>query len=300
MVIIYLLLRAANTPAQQTLCEISWDQLKQQGKLTVGEVLPVDTEINTPPLKLKNPQNQPIIFDILTLDHPAITTPYIALIGKVKYEQIQGIGHLALWTFFSEEEKYFTRTVDTDGPMRQLAGSSQWRDFILPFKFDKKSQFPIKLEFKVFLPDTGSVYLCPIRLIQYENYQALNAAIGNLPVNTKGTKVWWSDTVAGWIGALIGASAGLLGALIGTLTGMGKAKFIVLASLRLLLISGLTSLGLAFIALIKSQPYAVYYPLLLFGAIGSILPLSLYRPVLKRFQQIGLRKILTMDTTTRQ
>jgi hypothetical protein len=298
ILIISLLLLSTSATAQNTLREISWDQLNQQGKLSVGEVLPADGKTPYLQLKLQNTQNQPILFDILTIDNPSITTRFIALTGSIKYEKIQGIGHLGMYTFYTEEDKSLQRTNDVPGPMSQLAGSSDWRNFILPLNIPESKNLPIRLEFEVFLQDTGTVYLSPMRLVQFESKPASKAFFESLTDSDSpsSTQAWWSGQTAAWMGAIGGTSIGLLGALIGALNGMGKGKIVVITSLRLMMIFGLVSLGLGILALIQSQPYAVYYPLLLSGFICSLLSLGLYRTILKRFEQIELRKMQALDT----
>ncbi len=298
-VIINLLCFVSPLLAQDTLMQFSWPQLAQQDKLPEGEILPVDNDINVKPLKLQNTRNQPIIFHILTVDQPNLTQRYFALTGMIRYNQIQGIGHLGMYIYYSEEEKSLQRTFGTEGPMRQLAGSSDWRPFMLLIKRKgDPPQLPYKLKFEVFLPGTGTVYLSPIRLVQFADQVACDTFIKSLSHSSGVKNVWWTNRTAGWIGAIGGASIGLLGALIGILNGMGKGKLVVITALRLLLIFGCVSLGAGIFALIQSQPYAVYYPLLLPGVLCTILSLSLYRGIIRRFEQIELRKMQAMDTNT--
>jgi hypothetical protein len=57
------------------------------------------------------------------------------------------------------------------------------------------------------------------------------------------------------------------------------------------------SLVAGLVAVSLSQPYAVYYPLLLCGAI-FVLVLGLnYRTVRRRFEEIELRKMESMDAS---
>jgi O-antigen/teichoic acid export membrane protein len=59
---------------------------------------------------------------------------------------------------------------------------------------------------------------------------------------------------------------------------------------------GVISLAISLIALIYSQPYAVYYPLLLVGILCVTLPpLSFYTGIKQRYEQIELRKMHAMD-----
>ena len=60
-------------------------------------------------------------------------------------------------------------------------------------------------------------------------------------------------------------------------------------------VAGLAGLALAVVALVLSQPQAVYYPPLLSGILMTILPIAWVRSVRKRYEQIELRKMQAMD-----
>jgi hypothetical protein len=78
---------------------------------------------------------------------------------------------------------------------------------------------------------------------------------------------WWGDRDAGWIGGVGGGVIGSLGALIGVLGGLGKARRFVVALTTTLIAVGALGMIVGLIALTLSQPYAVWYPLLLGGII---------------------------------
>jgi len=58
---------------------------------------------------------------------------------------------------------------------------------------------------------------------------------------------------------------------------------------------GLAGLVVGSVALALSQPYAVYYPLLLIGLICTILPASLFGRVRQRYAEIDLRRMKARD-----
>jgi hypothetical protein len=106
---------------------------------------------------------------------------------------------------------------------------------------------------------------------------------------------WWSSRQAGLIGGIGGSVFGCLGALIGILGGRGKARRFVVGLLWAIATSGTLSLVTGVVALICSQPYHVYYPLVLGGGLLVIIPLSLLRTLRRRYAQIELRKMSAMD-----
>jgi hypothetical protein len=106
--------------------------------------------------------------------------------------------------------------------------------------------------------------------------------------------VWWSDRTAGLYGGIAGSLVGILGGAIGTLAGFKRYR-IALHLMTAMTIACAAALIVGLIALIADQPYAVYYPLLLLGLIGTILPLVLQRTLRKRLQHDELRKMQSLD-----
>jgi len=45
------------------------------------------------------------------------------------------------------------------------------------------------------------------------------------------------------------------------------------------------------------QPYAVYYPLLLIGLIGTVVPAGVYPALKRRYEEVELRAMRAMDAT---
>jgi hypothetical protein len=65
--------------------------------------------------------------------------------------------------------------------------------------------------------------------------------------------------------------------------------------LTLLTAFGIVCLGFGLAAVVLSQPYAVYYPLLLLGFLCTLLPIGVRGTVRRRFEKIELRKMKAMD-----
>ena len=99
------------------------------------------------------------------------------------------------------------------------------------------------------------------------------------------------------IGGIGGSVVGLVGALVGIFTSIGKFRRFVLSLMIVWLVFGVISLVIGVVALLSKQPYAVYYPLGLFGFLGTLLPACLYRGVRKRYGEIELRKMAARDVS---
>jgi len=116
-------------------------------------------------------------------------------------------------------------------------------------------------------------------------------------VATDTENAWWSSSDTGWIGGIGGSVVGIIGGLIGCLVGFGKARRFVLLLMIGLIAFGVICLVVGIVALILSQPYAVYYPLILFGVIDPAVLGGNYRSVRRRYEEAELRKMKAMDVS---
>jgi hypothetical protein len=122
-----------------------------------------------------------------------------------------------------------------------------------------------------------------------------NPPTSNMQTSPISDNAWWSDQDAGWFGGIGGSVIGILGGAIGALTGFGKARRLAYFFLGLMFLLGLGCLILLPIALLRSQPYAVWYPLLMLGLGPTVLPVALFFVIRKRFREIELQKITALD-----
>jgi hypothetical protein len=105
---------------------------------------------------------------------------------------------------------------------------------------------------------------------------------------------WWTAQDAGLVGGLGGAAIGLVGALVGSLSFLvvrGKAKPLMVGLFGAMIALGLALLGAGVIALTQSQPYHVYYPLLLGGFLSTCLFGALLPVILMRYRQAEVRRM---------
>jgi hypothetical protein len=228
---------------------------------------------------------------LLEITNPPVTKVLYAVTGEIKSSQVQGDGYLEMWNFFPpakpgmQESHYFSRTLGASGEMGKITGTSDWRAFVLPFNRTGGASPPTKLEINLFLPAQGTVYIGPLRLVEFEGGSA----------NVTKTGAWWSDRTAGWIGGIGGAIIGCAAGLLAWLASQGRARAFVLALSKALIAVGaaFTLGGVA--ALLMGQPYAVWFPLLLVGVLLLlILPYRL-RQYEKQYQDLELRKMSAVD-----
>jgi hypothetical protein len=210
---------------------------------------------------------------VLSVNKPAITMRRYALAGRVKYDDVEGQAYLEMWSHFADRGRFFSRTLGA-GPMQPLSGSSEWRAFSLPFFIaDRGFPPPERLVLNVVLPGGGRVEISPVLLQQSSENED--------PTQLPGQ--WWDSSTAGLLGGVMGSFIGCLGGLIGVLSSRRRARRLVLGTMRLLIVLGAMSLALGLYALAISQPYVVYYPLLLLGFLSVALSGGLYRQIRARY-----------------
>jgi len=272
-------------PGQQTVRKFNWQELEEQGLLKAGEVVKLKETVE---LKRANDSDTPKTFEILTVNEPDVGAPAYALVGQVRHDDVEGKAYLEMWNYFEDGGRHFSRTLAETGPMQFLSGSSGLRGFLLPFSLGSEdSEGPVKLDFNIFFPGPGEVYLSDIELIQYKN----SSAVGSF--SEPGD--WWSSRAGGWIGGIGGSTIGISGAIIGILAGLGKARKLVMVLFAALIIVGIASLCVGVAAVFMSQPYAVYYPLLLGGGILTVVLGLNYKVIRRRYTELEIRKMTARD-----
>jgi hypothetical protein len=162
----------APMPTEQIVARLDWQKLADQGRLLGG--VPIQVEGRTA-LRIENTNDGPLQLSLVKIEHPSITSITYALIGEIKYENIQGNGYLDMWNYFPPvrpglpEGQFFSRTMaqPDSGPMAEIAGTSNWRPFLLRFDRTGSSSAPTRLELNIFLPGRGVVFLGAPRLVEF-------------------------------------------------------------------------------------------------------------------------------------
>lgn len=228
---------------------------------------------------------------LFELTDPGVTSPVYALKGMVRYTDVEGDGFLQMDSHFGELGTFFTKSLAASGPLGKITGSSDWRQFVLPFnasgggQSDGATPVPMAITLSLNLPGSGTVSVRDVNLYQY--------AEGENPMQSAGQ--WFSSRRAGLMGGIGGGLLGLWGALIGVLASRGKARAFVLGSANVLLVIGIASLVGGIVALASSQPYVVYYPLLLIGIILVFVISKLRGTLAARYEEIELKRMQSMD-----
>ena len=127
--------------------------------------------------------------------------------------------------------------------------------------------------------------IAAVRLVEYTEDVPPGTASG----------AWWGPRTAGVVGGVVGSLFGCLGGAIGLLAGRGKGRALAMGLVKGMLGLGAISLVVGVVAVFRSQPYAVFYPLLLGGVLGVGLPSFLIPTLRRRYEELELRKMKARD-----
>ncbi len=221
-------------------------------------------------------------FVLTTIVDPPVGGTGYAVTGDVRYEDVTGQGFLEMWSFFEGDGAYFSRTLDTAGPLAALSGSSPPRAFALPFLLEGAPAAPEALEIAVVLPGAGTVAVGPLTL-------------GPLDGVTSTTGVWWTDSTGGLIGGIGGSVVGVLAALGVWLVARGRRRDAVLGAMWVGLGAGIVTFAVGLYAVVDGQGYGVYYPLLLLGGLLALVCGLGYPVIRRRYEAVELRRMHALD-----
>jgi len=270
--------------SEEVVRSIRWQELAAANALTSGTLVAAQAGAEGPSLRVVHEGQAAATFALVTIERPGITAAHYALKGRVRYEGVASGSYLEMWNHLSQGA-FFSRTLGQSGPMGRLDGSSEWRAFVLPFFNREGGSPPEKLVFNLVMAGAGTVEIGPLELVQF-------AADENLFADST---AWWSDRQAGMLGGIVGSLLGILGAVIGWLGSTARAKGFVLGTLKGIAWLGIGAVVFGVLAFAVGQPYAVYYPPVLLGTISAALGFSLPRALIKRYEELELRRIQALD-----
>jgi Protein of unknown function (DUF4019) len=158
-------------PVANILSEYDWKTLDAGSRHASGILV---TENGRSCLKIENPNEEPMHARLLTITTPQIKAKRYAVMGEIRYENVQGAAYLEMWNDFPRG-RFFSRTMDEpgSGPTGQIAGTSDWRPFILPFDQMRIANTPNQIEVNLHLPGKGVVFVGPLRLVEFGTDQAV-------------------------------------------------------------------------------------------------------------------------------
>ncbi|MCB1042066.1 MAG: hypothetical protein KDC35_03955 [Acidobacteria bacterium] len=210
--------------------------------------------------------DQDASYPLLVWQNPEIKGTQYRLSGELD-GSFEGEAFLEMWSVFADGSRYFTRTLAASGPMGKLQGELQDHQFVLPFDTMGKVPAPVQLELNLVAIGSGHMVAGPITLT------SSSMRLGG-----------------GWV-AILGSMLGILGAIAGVSLGLGRARWLALAS-------GLGMLAIGLIGLVSSLlawGTTTSGPSLAVGALGLCLGMGVWVGCQSRFRQLELRRMASLD-----
>jgi hypothetical protein len=105
------------------------------------------------------------VLPLIVLDEPGVTPPRFSLQGTIRYEGVEGIAYLEMWTALEDGSRYFSRTLADSGPVGRITGTSGERQFVLPFELGEGGPTPASLEVNIVTEGAGLIWIGPITVV---------------------------------------------------------------------------------------------------------------------------------------
>jgi hypothetical protein len=280
------------SPQQRTkiLRVYDWNDLAQQHQLGGGEIISMD---GSSVLKIENTNSLPLEISILNITNSSVIEKTYVVSYEMKYEnvlqgshwvtnvfpsvlpyQVAETGRLLFMQIFPPS--FSGQHGDSSLSEFRIMGTSIWKSHDINIDRTKNEGLPTRLELILSLPTNGTVYLRPIKFLK---------VVGS----------WWSPQQIGLIGGIGGSVIGCFGALLGLLASRGKARTFVLTTMKIFIALGILLTMAGFVAVVSSQPYAVWYALLLPGVILTLV-FSLTLPsIQRRYDELEIRRMTSVD-----
>ena len=242
--------------------------------------------------KVENDQSVQKTVTVATVEYRP-TSPVYVVRGQVQYHDVEGTAYLEMRSVMPDGNRYFTRTLEepdtgpmprTNGSMQRICGTSEWRDFTLPFNLMKLKPESVTLEINIVMPGKGTI-------------EVTGLTVSELPIFAGGD--WFPPHTGGMIGGIVGTFWGIYGGTVGGLCGFlvprGKGRRWLTGLILFGFVMTILQLVIGIMAFLFCQPYHIWYPLILCSGIMLILTPMMFSTIKKGYEQAELRKMQALD-----
>jgi hypothetical protein len=234
--------------------------------------------------KVENDQSVEKTERIATFEYKPSSSIYIVR-GRVQYRDVEGTAYLEMWTVMPDGSRYFSRTVEEYGPAKKIQGTSDWREFELPFNLMEHKPESVTLEINVVIPGKGTIELAGLTVSDIQTSVAsewFDARTGGIFATASG--IFW-----GCYGALIGIIGGFLAS-------RGKGRRLVAGMFLFAIAMGVIYSVIGIAALLCGQSFRIWWLFIFSGGILLSVSLFVYLTAVRTmYKQVEQRKMQALD-----
>jgi hypothetical protein len=229
---------------------------------------------------------------IVTIEHRPASSIYVVR-GQVQYRDVEGAAYLEMWNVMPDGRRSFSRTLAEHGTMRKIQGTSDWREFELPFNLMGHRPESVTLEINVVMPGKGTIELTGLTVSDMKT-SASSAVAGELYNQLTGAFI---GALGGLCGTFAGCLATLFCLLYMRLVPRGEGRELLTKIVVGGIVIGAICLPVGLGAIILRQPYAIWSIFVVIGVLFLLIPPFILRQMQKDYEQaaVELRKLQALD-----
>jgi len=197
--------------------------------------------------------------------------------ASLRSEGVTGKAYLEMLCAFPNGHEYFSRAIP-----EALTGDQDWRESRTPF-FLKKGERPVRATLGVRFEGPGTLWIDQAKLTR----------------GRMGFWKWmdWPGALEGIVWGTLGAAVGIWGGIAGLLSWYGRARRAIMVSMV-----GLTALGAVLLISgvclrLAGAAYAVWYPMVLFGALLAIVLGVNACAMARRYRAVEVERMAARDAS---
>jgi len=243
--------------------------------------------------KVENDQSVPKTERVATIEYKPASSMYVVR-GQVQYRDVEGTAYLEMWNVMPDGKRYFTRTL-AEAPsepmvikmgvdMQKISGTSEWREFALPFNLMGHKPESVTLEINIVMPGKGTIEVTGLTVSDYPTF---------------GGGEWFDARTGITIGMILGFFIGcyicLIRILVGFLMPRGIGRRLITGMFVFGIVMGFAILGVTITALLCGQSFRVWCPFIVLGVFPLVVFPVAYLTIRQKYKQVELRKMQALD-----
>jgi len=243
---------------------------------------------------------------IATIEYRPTSSAYVVR-GKVRYNNVEAAAYLEMWNVMPDGSRYFSRTLAEHGTMQKIQGTSDWREFVLPFNLMEHRPEAVTLEINVVMPGKGTIELSELSVSDYYELAPTTGFMGSIQTHPtvlisvdnpqpRPTAEWFNARLFGEVLAIFWVFYGALFVMLYCfLLPRGRGRRLVLGLIAFAAVVGVIVLVAGITALLCGQPFRIWFWFIHLGSITTLLFTVGFFVIRYQYKQAELRKMQALD-----